>query len=57
MTPSCTFITLDASVLYEIPKVDFSWNEIAFAGQTFSQGREQSAGQSSGSNSVLRRNY
>jgi len=39
-------------VLREICEVDFSWNEIALAGQTFPQGREQSDGQSSGSNSV-----
>jgi len=43
--------TLGASVLYEIPE-DFPRNDIALAGHTFSQGREQSAGQSSGSNSV-----
>ena len=36
----------------EIPNVDFPWNDIALAGQTISQGREQSAGQSSGSNSA-----
>lgn len=39
-------------MLCEITEVDFPWNVIALAGHTFSQGREQSAGQSSGSNSV-----
>ena len=44
--------TLGIRFSEELPRAVFSWNDIALAGHTFTQGLEQSAGQFSGSNSV-----